>query len=48
MSTDTAMSRELHSVWQTAAEAQREMLDSITFAELAERVQGHSENMYYI
>jgi Rrf2 family protein len=44
----TATTRALLDVWRAVAEAEQEMLSGVTFAELAERVKGHLENMYYI
>lgn len=44
----TPSSRVLLAAWQQVADVQREMLDSVTFAELAERVRGQTDNMYYI
>lgn len=40
--------RTLLGVWRQIAAVEREMLTSITFAELVERVRGQTENMYYI
>jgi Rrf2 family protein len=47
-SVQTTMSQALHDVWRRAAEAQHELLSSITFAELVERVRGQTDTMYYI
>ena len=47
-STKTAMSHTLWSVWNEVADVERDMLSSITFAELVERVRGQTEEMYYI
>lgn len=44
----TATSRVLLAAWQQVADVEREMLDAVTFAELADRVRGQTENMYYI
>ena len=44
----TATSRVLFDSWNEVAEAQRQMLEAITFADLLERVHGVTENMYYI
>lgn len=45
---DTPTIRALVEVWGEVAQVQQEMLAGISFADLAERVLGHSENMYYI
>jgi Rrf2 family protein len=45
---ETAISQTLWSVWTEVAQVERSMLDSITFAELVERVRGQTEEMYYI
>ncbi len=34
--------------WQEVCDAQRQMLEGVTFAELVEQVRGQTENMYYI
>jgi Rrf2 family protein len=44
----TATSRALLNAWRSVAEAEQEMLASVTFADLVERSKGHLENMYYI
>jgi Rrf2 family protein len=44
----TETSRVLLSAWREVAAVQRDMLGSITFADLVERVSGQAENMYYI
>jgi Rrf2 family protein len=44
----TPASRMLMDSWQNVASVQTEMLESITFADLVERVRGQTENMYYI
>ncbi|MCA9154847.1 MAG: Rrf2 family transcriptional regulator [Planctomycetales bacterium] len=44
----TPTSAALMDVWREAYDQQRELLDSVTFAELAERARGRSEPMYYI
>jgi len=45
---ETATSRVLLDAWNDVASVQRDMLDAITFADLAERAAARSENMYYI
>jgi Rrf2 family protein len=45
---DTPTARALMGAWRDVAAVQREMLDSITFADLATRVRGQTQNMYYI
>ena len=46
---DSAAGKVLHSCWQDVAHVEdREMLESITFAELIERTRKQNENMYYI
>ena len=45
---ETVASRTLASAWQEVASVQREMLGSITFADLLTRVRGQTERMYYI
>lgn len=44
----TPSSHVLLEAWQEVADVQREMLASITFADLVSRVRQRSENMYYI
>jgi Rrf2 family protein len=44
----TPSSKALLDVWREVAEVQREMLENITFADLVERTQSQSEQMYYI
>jgi Rrf2 family protein len=44
----TPTTRVLFETWQDVADVQREMLSGITFADLAERARGLSQNMYYI
>ncbi len=44
----TAHSRVLMSVWNDVSRVERDMLVSITFADLNERAQSESEYMYYI
>ena len=45
---NTPTSLALVDAWQEVSSVQREMLDSITFADLVTRVRGQTENMYYI
>jgi Rrf2 family protein len=45
---DSPAGKVLHSCWQDVARVEREMLESITFAELIERTRKQHENMYYI
>jgi Rrf2 family protein len=45
---DSATSRVLVSAWREVAAVEREMLHSLTFAELIGRVRREAENMYYI
>lgn len=45
---ETATSRVLLDAWNDVASVQRDMLDAITFADLAERAAARNENMYYI
>jgi DNA-binding IscR family transcriptional regulator len=40
--------RTLLAAWQEVLTAEREMLSSMTFADLAARVRGQAEQMYYI
>ena len=42
------IARVLHANWQTVADAQHELLSSVTLAELAEQVRTGTETMYYI
>ena len=44
----TPVARVLHNAWKKIDDAERQMLKSLTFAELAERVKGEAEGMYYI
>ena len=44
----TPATEALVSAWQQAADAEQEVLHSVTFAELAEQVRGPAEDMYYI
>lgn len=45
---ETPTARVLLDAWCEVASAQREMLASVTFADLVEQVRGHTEKMYYI
>lgn len=45
---ESGASRTLMASWQNVAAVQREMLESVTFADLVERAAEQSENMYYI
>lgn len=47
-SPDSVPAKVLRAAWQEVADVQQEMLRSITFAELIDRAQQQSENMYYI
>jgi Rrf2 family protein len=47
-SPDSAAANVLQQAWSEVAEVEREMLQSIFFAELIERARRQSENMYYI
>ena len=40
--------RTLQAAWQEVLTVEREMLSSMTFADLAARVRGQAEQMYYI
>ena len=44
----TAATRTLLGIWRGVAAAEQHMLDSVTFADLVDRVRGQTENMYYI
>lgn len=44
----SATSRALRDAWNEVWRAEREVLESVTFADLADRVRGRSETMYYI
>lgn len=46
--TPSAESSVLTDVWSLAAQTQLEELQSVTYADLVERVRGRSSNMYYI
>jgi Rrf2 family protein len=41
-------SEALYDAWQTAADRQREVLQSTSFADLADQVHGTAKDMYYI
>ena len=45
---ETPTSAALMDVWRDVAQVEREMLSSTTFADLAQRVRGATERMYYI
>jgi Rrf2 family protein len=45
---ETPVSRALLAVWNEAATAQRQLLQSVTFADLVEGVRDEAANMYYI
>jgi Rrf2 family protein len=45
---ETAVSSVLMEAWRKVADVEREMLDQVTLADLAERVRGRMEAMYYI
>ncbi len=45
---DSPSTRTLLDTWHAVATAQREMLDGVTFADLAERMAEQVEGMYYI
>lgn len=44
----TPATRALFAAWNELAAAERELLESITFAQLAERTANQTDNMYYI
>ncbi|MCA9195980.1 MAG: Rrf2 family transcriptional regulator [Pirellulaceae bacterium] len=44
----TATSNVLLKIWRAAADAEQTILDSTTFADLAEQVKNEAEDMYYI
>lgn len=46
--TETPSSRVLQGAWREVAQVQQQMLRSLTFSELVDRVQEQSEDMYYI
>ena len=45
---ESAVGEVLLSTWQTAADAQNELLNSVTFADLVEQASASKEGMYYI
>jgi Rrf2 family cysteine metabolism transcriptional repressor len=45
---NTSTTRVLHRTWKEVAAKERELLDSVTFATLVERLKGAPEGMYYI
>jgi len=45
---NTPTSRALRRTWKEAADHERELLTSVTFADLVERLHGAPEEMYYI
>ena len=45
---DTPVTQALHAVWQQANDVERELLRSVTFADLAKNVGEQSDSMYYI
>ena len=45
---ETTASKTLLNVWREVAGAEREMLNSITFAALFDRVRGQTDKMFYI
>lgn len=47
-SAESPASRVLIDAWTEVAAVEREMLDGVTFAELAGRIKRRTENMYYI
>jgi len=47
-SAETLVSRVLLDTWQEASDNLHQLLDGVTFAELAERAKGPAENMYFI
>jgi Rrf2 family protein len=47
-SVESPASRVLIAAWNEVADVEREMLQGVTFAELAGRVRKRAENMYYI
>jgi Rrf2 family protein len=44
----TPVARVLQKAWQAIDDAQRKMVQSLSFAELADRVRGEAQGMYYI
>jgi Rrf2 family protein len=47
-STDTTSTQVLLATFQEAAQAQQDVLNNVTFADLVEQVRGRTEDMYYI
>jgi Rrf2 family protein len=47
-SADTPTTQVLLATWQEAAQAQQDLLDAVTLADLVEQVRGRTEGMYYI
>jgi len=47
-SVESPASRVLIDAWNEVADVEREMLQNVTFADLAGRIKRRSENMYYI
>ena len=45
---ETPISRALVDSWQQVDDAQRQMLNAVSLADLLDRVRGQTENMYYI
>ncbi len=45
---ETPISRVLREAWTKVSEVQREMLEEMTLADLVERVNGQTQQMYYI
>jgi Rrf2 family protein len=45
---ETPMIRTLFRAWRDVAQAEKEMLAAVTFADLVEQVQGRAEDMFYI
>jgi Rrf2 family protein len=45
---NTTTTRVLHRTWKEVAAKERELLESVTFAALVERLKGAPEGMYYI
>lgn len=45
---ESAVGEVLLSTWQAAADAQNELLNSVTFADLVEQASASKEGMYYI
>lgn len=47
-SVETLVSRVLLATWQETSDGLRQKLDSVTFADLAEKARGPAETMYFI